>query len=65
VNSMNALKKPEGCGKVFLASEYWEGGDETQRDALVLGYGVLYQNGNDGGEGEVCGGRERSDLWGV
>jgi hypothetical protein len=24
VNSMNALKKPEGLGKVFLAGEYWE-----------------------------------------
>ena len=47
VNSMNALKKPEGLGKVFLPGEYWEGGDETQRDALVLGYGVLYENGND------------------
>jgi len=47
VNSMNALKKPEGLGKVFLAGECWEGGDETQRDALALGYGVLYENGND------------------
>jgi hypothetical protein len=48
VNSMNALKKPQGVGKVFVAGEYWEDGDETQTAALqVFGYGVLYENGKD------------------
>ena len=47
MNSMNALKKPQGVGKVFVAGEYWEDGDETQTAALQLGYGVLYENGND------------------
>ena len=40
---MNALKKPQGVGKVFVAGEYWEDGDETQTVALQLGYGVLYE----------------------
>jgi hypothetical protein len=44
-NSMNALKKPQGVGKVFVAGEKWEDYNETQADALALGYGVLYKNG--------------------
>jgi hypothetical protein len=44
---MNVLKKPARLGKVFVAGEYWENGDETQADALRLGYGVLYENGSD------------------
>ena len=47
VKSMNALKKPQEVGKVFLAGEYWEDGDETQTTALKLDYGVLYEHGND------------------
>jgi hypothetical protein len=46
--SMNALKKPQGVGKVFIAAEKWEYGNETQTAALRnFGYGVLYENGND------------------
>jgi hypothetical protein len=46
--SMNALKKPQGVGKVFVAGEYWENSDETQTAALHrFGYGVLRENGKD------------------
>jgi hypothetical protein len=44
-NSLNALKKSNGCGKVFLAAEYWDS-EKLQKTALKLGYGVLYENGN-------------------
>lgn len=44
---MNILNKPAGLGKVFVAGEYWEDGDDTRTAALRLGYGVLYENGSD------------------
>ena len=45
--TLQVLKKPLSIGKSFLAGEYWEGGEETQSAALALGYGILYENGND------------------
>jgi len=45
--TLDALKKPHAVSKVFLAGEYWVGGDETQTAALKAGYGVLYEIGND------------------
>jgi hypothetical protein len=44
---MNALRKPLEVGKLFVAAGYWEGGEVTQRIALFLGYGALYENGED------------------
>jgi hypothetical protein len=32
--SMDLLKKPAGLGKIFVAGEYWEDGEETQTAAL-------------------------------
>jgi hypothetical protein len=47
VESMNILRKPQKAWKLFVAAEYWEGDKVTQRIALLLGYGVLYENGED------------------
>jgi hypothetical protein len=44
---MNALRRPPEVGKLFVAAEYWEYGEVTQRVALFLGYGALYKNGED------------------
>jgi hypothetical protein len=44
---MDVLHKSGNLGKVFLAGEYWSGGMELQNLALELGYGILYENGND------------------
>jgi len=45
--SMDALRKPLEVGKLFVAAEYWEDSEVTQRIALFLGYGALYENGED------------------
>jgi hypothetical protein len=44
---MDVLNKSNSLGKVFLAGEYWSGGAAMQSNALQLGYGILYENGND------------------
>lgn len=41
--SLEALKKLQDIGKVFLTGEYWDGGDETWTAVLDLGYGLLYE----------------------
>jgi hypothetical protein len=43
--SMAALGKSEGNGKNFLAGKFWE--EESMKDVLDEGYGVLYENGDD------------------
>jgi hypothetical protein len=45
--SLNILGKSNCSGKVFLAGEYWRDGMAMQNLARKLGYGILYENGND------------------
>ena len=46
--SMEVLKKPEEMGKVFVAAEYWEGGEKLMRRARQkYGCAVLRENGKD------------------
>ena len=44
---MDVLHKSNSLGKVFLAGEYWSEGAAMQTLALQLGYGILYEKGND------------------
>ena len=45
---MDALRKPRDAGKLFVAAELWaQNAETTQEYALFLGYGVLYENGDD------------------
>ena len=46
--SMEVLKKPEEMGKVFVAGEYWEGGEKLMRRARQkYDCGILCENGKD------------------
>ena len=45
---MKILKKPECVGKVFLAGEYWQGGEELMTRARhEYDCGVLRDSGKD------------------
>jgi hypothetical protein len=46
--SMEVLKKPEEMGKVFVAGEYWEGGEKLMRCACQkYDCGILHENRKD------------------
>jgi hypothetical protein len=44
---MDALGKPQDVAKLFVAAECWDDGEVTQGIALFLGYGAMYENGED------------------
>jgi hypothetical protein len=45
---MQFLKKPEEMGKIFVAGEYWEGGEKLMKRARQkYDRGVLRENGED------------------
>jgi len=45
--SMDALGKSQNVAKLFVAAECWDDGEVTQGIALFLGYGAMYENGED------------------
>jgi len=45
---MEVLKKPEEMGKVFIAGEFWGGGEKLMRRARQKKWrGILRENGKD------------------